>query len=147
MKKAIFFAFALLLPACHEEPTMSFGIHLKYRDSSSPSVPENDDCHPPGSYGVGSGASIDNWEIGEPPPHLFLEVNPDAERDVYNVRVFSSLMRDEDAVWWTPDELFAERTYDRAFGDSGGQDSFVVDFDGEQYTVEVQGLPPAAACP
>jgi hypothetical protein len=148
MKEAIFFAFALLLPACHDEPTMSFGLLLRSRESSLPPEQGLDSCRPPGEYGGSRfGVSIDNWEINEPPPHLFLETNPDAEENVYRVRVYSALEYEKDGIWWKPSELLAERTYDSAFGEGGRQDSFMVDFGEEQYTVEARGLPPDATCP
>lgn len=148
MKRAICCAFALLLPACHDEPTMTFGLDLLYRESSEPPEEALPHCRPPGEYGdTPSGVSIDHWEIGEAPPHLFLESTPDAEENVYRVRVYSSSEREKDGVWWAPDEVLAERTYDRAFGESGGRDTFTVDFGAEQYTVEARGLPPDATCP
>jgi hypothetical protein len=148
MKRAIFFAFSLLLPACHDEPIIRFGLDLLYRRSSRPPEEAFEHCRPPGEYdGTRSGLSIDDWEIGEPPPHLFLESNPDAEKNVYRVRVYSSSTREEDGVWWSPDEMLAERIYDSAFGEGAQQDTFVVDVEGEQSTFEARGLPPGATCP
>jgi hypothetical protein len=142
-------AFALLHVACHETPTMSFGLSFLIRGSDlPPTETAQSSCTPPGaSHGSISASSIDDWEIGEPPPHLFLELDPDAEENVYRIRVFSALEHDEDGFWWVPSEILAERSYDGAFGESGAQDAFVVDFEEQQYTVDVQGLPPDAACP
>jgi len=46
-----------------------------------------------------------------------------------------------------PSEVLAERVYDSKFGEGGQQDSFVVDFEGEPYTIEVLGIPAFASCP
>lgn len=147
MKKAILVASVLLLAACHEEPTMAFGLEYRVLGSELPAEPVHSGCTPPGAYGGLSGSSIDSWEIGEPPPHLFLEAEPDAEDDVYRIRVFIALEREEDGIWWEPSEMLAERTYDSTFGELGERDSFVVNFEEQTYTVEVQGLPPGATCP
>ena len=152
MKKAICFAFALLLAACHDEPEMTFGLGFRVRDANQPAEPALDEeaidwCISPGaSSGETAGSSIDNWEIDEPPPHLFMDAEPDAEANVYRVRVYVASERDRDGIWWVPSEVLAERVYDGAFGENGGRDSFVVDFEGEPYTVEALGLPATATC-
>jgi hypothetical protein len=146
MKQAKFLAFALLLTACHEEPEMTFGLNFRVVESNMPSEQLSSSCHPPGANS-GETSSFGSWTTGEPPPHLFVEADPDAEENVYRVRVFVASERDEDGIWWKPSEVLAERTYDSTFGESGAQDNIVVDFEGEPYTVEVLGLPPAAPCP
>ena len=152
MKSAIYFATVLILAACHEEPEMTFGLGIRVLDGS-----EGDDvtqlteqtidwCIAPGAAtGESSGSSID-WKIDEPPPHLFMDAEPDAEENVYRVRVYVTSERDEDGIWWVPSEVLAERVYDAEFGENGGRDSFVVDFEGQPYTVEALGLPATATC-
>ena len=152
MKSLISFAFALLLAACHDEPVMTFGLGVRVDDGNEPAEPPLDEetidwCIPPGAAsGEGSGSSIDNWEIGEPPPHLFMDAEPHAEQNVYRVRVYVASEYEKDGIWWQPSEILAERTYDGTFGESGGHDSFVVDFQGEPYTVQVLGLPATTTC-
>jgi hypothetical protein len=149
METANLFAFALLLAACHEEPTMTFGLKLRVLDSDRPPEQEQTMCRPPGEYGGSTvGVSIDKWDIGEPAPHLFLESDPDAEENIYRVRVYTAVDHEEGGgVWWEPSEILAERSYDSGFGEGGEQDSFVVNFEEQPYTVEVQGLPSLATCP
>jgi len=149
MKLATLPAFALVLAACHEEPTMTFGIDVHALRSGTPPEEIQVMCRPPGEYGGGTiGYSINARGIAGPqPPPLMLETDPNAEENVYYVRVYTALEHDENGVWWGRDEVLAERSYDSSFGESREQDSFVVDFDGQQYTVEVSGLPPAATCP
>lgn len=149
MKKASLLTFALLLAACHEEePTMTFGLDVHYRESARAAEQALSWCRPPGDYHRStSSTSIDNWDIGEPPPHLFLETDPDAEENVYRVRVYVVSEVDAQGFLTKPSAVLAERGYDSKFGESGEQDSFEVDFDGEPYTVEVQGLPPGSTCP
>jgi hypothetical protein len=146
MKQAILVAFALLA-ACHEEPAeMSFGLNIRLLESGDvPSEGASSSCIPPGGN-TGEVGSFGAWDIGEPPPHLFVEADPDAEEDVYRVRVFIASERDADGIWWIPSEVLAERSYDSAFGESGALDSIVVDFKGEPYTIDVLGLP-TAECP
>jgi hypothetical protein len=91
-------------------------------------------------------SSIDRWDIDEPPPHLFMEAEPDAEANVFRARVYVASERDPDGIWWLPGEILAERVYDGAFGESGARDAFVVDFEGEPYTVEVLGVPASTTC-
>jgi hypothetical protein len=147
MKHANSFAFALLLGACQEEePTMTFGLALRALGTDRPAELAQPLCSPPGAYdGSTTGVSIDVTEIGEL-PQLMLEAEPDAEENVYRVRLYV-LEREPGQIWWEPGEILAERSYDGDFGERGEQDSFVVDFDGEQYTVEVLGLPAATPCP
>jgi hypothetical protein len=148
MKAVIFFASALLLAACHESPTMTFGLSVRVRGENEPPDPTQLSCRPPGaSDGSTTGSSVDEWEIGEGPPHLFLELEPDAEEDVYRVQMYLASEVEDNGIVWKPGEVLAERTYDSEFGETGAQDSFVVDFEGEPQIVEVQGLPPGASCP
>ncbi len=148
MKTATFFAFALLVAACHDEPAMTFGLDFRVRDGGEPSEQTSAWCIYPGATGgETTGSSIDRWEIDEPPPHLFMDAEPDAEENVYRVRVFVASERERDGIWWEPSEILAERVYDAEFGESGARDSFVVDFEGEPYTVEALGIPTTAACP
>jgi hypothetical protein len=148
MKKALLFALALLLPACEQEsPSMTFGLDFRVRKNDLPFAQTSDWCLPPGAGdGNTSASSIDYWEIGGQPPHLFLETYPDAEQNVYRVQVYSALEREKDGIWWEPSEVLAERSYDSAFGEGGGVDSFVVEFQGEPYTIQAQGLPPSTTC-
>jgi hypothetical protein len=147
MKTATFFAFTLLLAACHDEPTMTFGLDVRVDDGSQPAEQTSDWCIPPGAAsGETSGSSIDRWEIDEPPPHMFMDAEPDADENVYRVRVYVASERDEDGIWWEPSEILAERVYDAEFGESGARDAFVVDFEGEPYTVEVRGVPATTTC-
>lgn len=125
---------------------MTFGLNLRVIESNTPPEQVGSSCHPPGANS-GETSGFGSWTTGEAPPHLFVEADPDAEKNVYRVRVFIASERDADGFWWTPSEVLAERTYDSAFGESGEQDNIVVDFEGEPYTVEVLGLPPAATCP
>lgn len=141
-------ALALLLSACEEDPIVTFGLDFRVRDGELPSEQTAAFCLPPGaSHGSTSASSIDAWEIDEPPPHLFLEADPDGEENVYRVRVYVASERDDEGFWWEPSEVLAERVYDSAFGEGGSADSFVVVFEGQQYTVEARGLPPDAPCP
>src|SRR5262245_14640658 len=129
MKTASSFAFALLLAACHDEPLMTFGLDFRVHDGSQPSEQVSAWCVDPGaSSGATTGSSV-VWEIDEPPPHLFMDAEPDAEENVYRVRVYVALERDEDGMWWEPSEILAERVYDAEFGEGGAGDSFVVDFE------------------
>ena len=145
MKKATLLPFALLVGACHEEPAMTFGLNFSVGFGSQPA--EQSSCIPPGSHsGETTGNSIDNWEIGEPPPHLFMDAEPDAEQNVFRVRVYVASEREKDGIWWTPSEVLAERVYDGSFGESGARDSFVVNFEEEAVTIEVLGLPATATC-
>lgn len=137
---------ALLLAACHDEPAMTFGLEFRFLDPDMPDGPATTSCVPPGSHG-GETSGVGSWPTGAPPPHLFLEAEPDAEENVFHVRVFVASERDEDGIWWVPSEVLAERTYDGAFGEGGGEDSIVVDFEGRPQTIEVLGLPPEAPCP
>jgi hypothetical protein len=147
MEKATCFAFALLLAACHDEPTMTFGLDVRVHDGAQPAETTSEWCIAPGSAsGETSGTSIDKWEIDEPPPHLFMDAEPDAEENVFRVRVYVASEREKGGIWWQPSEILAERVYDGQFAESGEHDSFVVDFEGEPYTVEVMGLPAAASC-
>lgn len=145
MKPANLFAFALLLSACHEEPAMTFGLNFRVIESTTPPEEMSSSCHPPGANS-GETSSFGSWTTGEPPPHLFVEAAPDAEENVYRVRIFVVSERDADGSW-KPGEVLAERTYDSTFGESGAEDTILVDFEGEPYTVEVLGLPSAATCP
>jgi hypothetical protein len=148
MKKAGLLSFALLLAACHEEPTMTFGLEVRYRESSLAADQALSWCRPPGDYhGAFSSTSIDDWDIGEPPPHLFLETDPDAKENVYRVRVYVVSEPDAEGFFTKPSAVLIERDYDSKFGEGGLQDSFVVDFNGEPYTVDVQGIPPESTCP
>lgn len=148
MKTATSFAFALLLGACHSEPAMTFGLHVRATTGDDPAEQTSDWCFPAGAHtGETIGTSIDRWEIGEPPPHLFMDAEPDAWDEVYRVRVYVALEREADGGWWQPSEILAERVYDAKFGEGGARDSFVVDFEGEPYTVEVQGLSATDTCP
>jgi len=141
MKKTMLCTFGLLLAACHDEPTMTFGLEFRVAGSETGAL-TSQFCSPPGEYGgLMHGSSIDDWEIDEPPPHLFLEAEPDAEENVYRVQVYVASELEEDGIWWEPSEVLAERTYDSAFGESGAQDSFVVDFEEQRYTVEGAGAP------
>jgi hypothetical protein len=140
-------ALALLLAACNDEGTVTFGLDFRVIGSDS-EAQSAQVCTPPGAYhGSLSASSIDDWEIDEPPPHLFLELYPDGEENVYRVQVYSASEREKDGIWWEPSEILVERTYDAAFGENGRTDSFVVDFEGQQYTVEVLGLAPGTDCP
>lgn len=140
-------ALALLLAACNEEGSVTFGLDFRVIGSDM-GAQSAQVCSPPGAFhGNLSASSIDDWAIDEPPPHMFLELYPDGEENVYRVQVYTASEREEDGIWWVPSEILADRTYDAAFGQSGGTDSFVVDFEGQRYTVEVLGLPPGAACP
>ena len=78
-------------------------------------------------------------------PAGLVEAAPDAEQDVYRVRVYTASERD--GLWWKPDQVLAERSYDHVFGQGGALDSIVVDFEGQQHTIEVSGLPTSAQCP
>jgi hypothetical protein len=145
MKQAILIAFALLA-ACHEEPAaMTFGLNIRLLESDVAPEGASSSCIPPGSN-TGEVSSFGAWDIGAPPPHLFVEADPDAEEEVYRVRVFIASERDADGIWWKPSDVLAERRYDSTFGESSAQDSIVVDFAGEPYTIDVLGLP-TAECP
>lgn len=148
MRSPILFAIALLLPACEGgDPSVTFGLEFRARYGDLPSQQTAELCEPPGRYhGNTSASSIDEWQIDEPPPHLFLETNPDGYDNVYRVRVYVASERDADGIWWKPSEVLAERVYDRQFGEGGATDSFMVDFEGQQYTVETRGIPPDATC-
>lgn len=147
MRRSLPLALTLLLGACADEPTMTFGLQLRAVHGDAPEQLVADWCLAPGLPHGGVSASSIDMKIDEPPPHLFIEADPDGEQDVFRVQVYSAWQRDDDNFWWLPDEVLAERSYDSAFGSSGGRDSFVVDFDGQQYTVEVLGLPGSASCP
>jgi hypothetical protein len=147
MKEAILGS-VVLFSACHVEPLMTFGLEFRARGGDTPPGQAQVMCRPPGeSDGNSTAGSIDHWEIDEPPPHLFLEATPDAEENLYRVSVYSASERDAHGIWWKASQILAERTYDGEFGERGQTDSFVVDFEGEQYTVDVLGLPPSASCP
>jgi len=145
MKTPTSFAFALLLTACHDEPLMTFGLDLRVLDGSQPAEQTSASCVDPGaSSGATTGSSI-VWGLDEAPPHLFMDAEPDAEDNVYRVRVYVSSERDEERLWWKPSEILAERVYDAEFGEGGARDAFGVDFEGQPYTVEVLGVP--VTCP
>lgn len=146
MKRAL--PLALLLSACPDDPPVTFGLNFRFLESDIPAEEQaNAWCLPPGqSHGSTSASSI-NIAIGDTPPHLFIEAAPDGKQDVYRVRLYTAAERDADDFWWVPSEVLAERSYDSEFGQRGEQDSIVVDFEGQQYTVEVLGLPAAATCP
>ena len=149
MKKAILLSFALLLTAClEEEPaTMTFGLELSVLHDNLPRDQVGSMCVPPGAHS-GEGTGFGAWGNEEAPPHLFVDAEPDAEDNVYRVQVYVASERDADGIWWTPSEVLAERSYDGAFGESGGEDSFVVDFEGQPYTTLVLGLPASTTpCP
>lgn len=125
---------------------MTFGLALRALGTDRPAELAQRVCSPPGAYdGSATGVSIDVTEIGEL-PQLMLEAEPDAEENVYRVRLYV-LEREPGQIWWEPGEILAERSYDSEFGERGAEDSFGVDFDGEEYTVEVLGLPAATPCP
>lgn len=145
MKYATLFAFALLFTACHEEPTMTFGLDFRLLRSDLPEEDAGGWCVPPGNYG--GQISAVSLEFDGPPPHLFIDADPDAEEDVYRVRVYVASEREKGGVFWEPSEILAERTYDAKFGASSGADSLSVEFEGRGYTVEAQGLPADATCP
>ena len=102
-------------------------------------------CRDPGEFSSSVGVSIDAPADGEL-NQLFLESDADAEDNVYHLRVYVAAERDPGQVWWEPGEILAERTYDHQFGELEEQDSFVVDYDGVRYTVDVVGLPAASTC-
>ena len=149
MRKSILFAAALALCACEDEYLVpTFGLDLRARANDIDHEQGSELCIPPAPYGGYTRASsIDDWEVYEETPHLFLEAEPDGEENVYRVRVYTASEREQDGVWWVPSEILAERVYDRRFGERGETDSFMVEFEGQQYTVEARGLPPDAACP
>ena len=69
MKKTMLCTFGLLLAACHDEPTMTFGLEFRVAGSETGAL-TSQFCSPPGEYGgLMHGSSIDDWEIDEPPPH------------------------------------------------------------------------------
>jgi hypothetical protein len=146
VKKAIVLSFALLLTACQEEEQtpMTFGLDLRVLHDNLPPDQVGSLCAPPGAYD-GETTGVGKWGDRQAPPYLFLDADPDTEENVYRVRVFIASEHDEDGIWWKPSEVLAERSYDSTFGESGGEDSFVVDFEGKPYTIEVLGLP--ASCP
>lgn len=150
MRNPIVFAcaFALLLPACEEGyPSVTFGLEFNVREVNAPLEETAAICVSPGAGdGSRTASSINHWEIGEPPPHLFLEADPDGYENVYRVRVYTASERERDGIWWVPSEILAERVYDDEFGEGVGLDSFTVDFEGQQYIVEAQGLPPDGTC-
>lgn len=149
MRNFILFAAALALCACEDEyldPT--FGLDLRVRANDLPYEQGTAFCiPPPPNGGFGRGSSIDDWSIHEEPPHLFIDVDPDGDADAFHVQVYIASERETDGVWWVPSEILAERVYDRRFGERGQTDSFMVEFEGQQYTVSVLGLPPDATCP
>lgn len=148
MKRALPLALALLLSACPEDPPVTFGLNFRFLERSVPAEEHgNAWCLPPGQYHGNISASSINVAIGDTPPHLFIEADPDGKQDVYRVRVYSAAERDADGIWWLPSEILAERSYDSEFGQRGERDSIVVDFEDEQYTVEVLGLPASTSCP
>lgn len=148
MNRALPLALALLLSACPSDPPVTFGLNFRFLESSlSAEEQANAWCLPPGQFHGNISASSINIAIGDTPPHLFIEADPDGEEDVYRVRVYTASERDEDGIWWLPSEVLAERSYDSEFGRRGEQDSIVVDFEGQQHTIEVLGLPAAASCP
>lgn len=148
MNRALPLALALLLSACPDEPSLTFGLHFRFLEADLPAEEQaNAWCLPPGQPHGDSTASSINIAIGDTPPHLFIEAAPDGYDDVYRVRVYSAEERDSDGFWWVPSEVLAERTYDGTFGQRGEQDSIVVDFEGQQHIVEVLGLPAGSDCP
>ena len=138
MKKASLLALALLLAACEDE-RMVFGIDVQaYDPEFSSSL-----CDLPGeSESIGSLTVFDDAQ--QPPrPHYKSEIESDSDEQVYHVRVSAVTAVDEETRW----PVLEERTYDSAFGESGGQDSFVVDLKGEQVTFTVLGIPAEGECP
>jgi hypothetical protein len=146
MKEAIFLSLALLVPACGgDEPTMSFGIDVHALGSDRPPEFTRAMCRESGEYSSSVGVSIDFAAEGEL-NRVFLESDADPEDDVYHLRVYVAKERDPGQIWWEPGEVLAERTYDREFGERSEQDSFVVDFEGVEYAIDVSGLPAASTC-
>lgn len=145
MKSLTSFAFTLLLAACHDEPLMTFGVDFRVVDGSQPSEQVSAWCVEPGAgSGATAGSSI-VYSPEEQPPYLIMDAEPDAEENVYRVRVYVSSQRERGGIWWEPSEILAERVYDAEFGEGEASDSFVVDFEGERYTVEATGV--ATGCP
>jgi hypothetical protein len=145
MTEAIFLSLALLVPACSDEPTVSFGIDVHALASDRPPEFAQGMCRDPGEFSSSVGVSIDAPADGEL-NQLFLESDADAEDNVYHLRVYVAAERDPGQVWWEPGEILAERTYEHQFGELQEQDSFVVDYDGVRYSVDVVGLPAASTC-
>ena len=146
MKEAICLSLALLVPACGgDEPTMSFGLDIHALASDRPPEFAQGMCREPGEYSSSVAVSLDAPAAGEY-NQLFLESDADAEDNVYHLRVYIAEEREPGQVWWEPGEILAERTYDHEFGERSEQDSFVVDYEGDQYTVNVVGLPAAGTC-
>ncbi|WP_437603328.1 hypothetical protein WMF28_17115 [Sorangium sp. So ce590] len=139
MKKASLLALALLLTACEEEKRMAFGIDVQAYDPEFSAS----HCSLAGeTETIGSLTVFDDTQ--QPPrPHYKFEFESDSDEQVYHVRVSDATAVDEEARW----PVLAERTYDSAFGESGGQDSFVVDLNGEQVTFRVLGIPAEGGCP
>jgi len=144
MKIVPFLALVQLLSACSgEEPVMTFGLAVRLAASETP-PPTRLLCSPPGEYASSVGVSL---SLDGPPPHLFVESEAYPEDDVYRVRVYDAVEQEANRIVWIRNEVLFERTYDSAFGEGSLTDSFVVDFDGQQYTFEAQGLPASATCP
>ncbi|WP_437512770.1 hypothetical protein [Sorangium sp. So ce1099] len=142
MKKAILFAFAMLLTACDEEP-ITFGLDVRHLESDTPHEHAGGLCMQAGDLGGSSAFSISSeWS----PPHFWWEVEADAEEEVYRVRAYVVSEYEEGSRLAKSSEVLAERTYDSEFGERGAEDSFAVDFEGKQHTFEVLGLPATARC-
>ncbi|WP_437566789.1 hypothetical protein [Sorangium sp. So ce542] len=141
MKKASLLATALLLAACtHEEvKLMEFGLSI----SLSPEDPTDRLCYEAGRD-VGGQGTI--FEIDEELPHLFLYQEAAPEDQVYRVRVSIVTEYEEETRMVKSEELLEQRTYDRAFGEGGKEDSISVDFKGEQRTFTIRGLAASEGC-
>ncbi|WP_437960694.1 hypothetical protein WME76_14275 [Sorangium sp. So ce119] len=139
MKRASILVLGLLLAACEDE-RMTFGISVQACEPETPcSV-----CILPGqTESLGSLMTSD----GPQRPRYEFEVESDADEQVYHVRVSAVTAYDEETKTATSLELLEERTYDSAFGETGDQDSFVVDVKGEQVTLTVLGIPASGGCP
>jgi hypothetical protein len=123
MKKAILFAFALLLTACDEKP-MTFGLDVRHFEGDTPPEHAGRSCIQAGDLGGSSAASI---AFEGPPPHLWWELEADAEEGVYRVRAYVVSEYEEGSSLAKSSEVLAERIYDSEFGERGAEDSFVVD--------------------
>ena len=145
MKEAIFLSLALLVPGCSDETTMTFGIDVRALASDRPPEFAQAMCREPGEYSSAVGVSIDAPADGEL-NQLFLESDADPDANVYHLRVYIAKEREPGQVWWEPGEILAEHRYDSEFGESGAQDSFAVDYEGDRYTIDVVGLPAASTC-
>ena len=92
--------FALLLAACHDEPADDVRARLsrarRQPACRSREINRRSTAYPPGAgSGETAGSSIDNWEIGEPPPHLFMDAEPDAEGTSTGSRVYVASEREQ----------------------------------------------------